>query len=116
VGWCPVAPREEFPVLQRSRTLKPVDDTPVWSVVYFFVDKAYRNTGMSAHLLRAAVQYVMEQGGHIVEGYPIEPRTDQMPGIYSFTGLVSTFESVGFVECLRRSPSRPIMRMCLDND
>ncbi|GAG54829.1 unnamed protein product, partial [marine sediment metagenome] len=31
VGWCSVAPRGQFPVLQRSRVLKPVDDTPVWS-------------------------------------------------------------------------------------
>ena len=26
VGWCAVAPREEYPGLQRSRLLKPVDD------------------------------------------------------------------------------------------
>jgi hypothetical protein len=37
VGWCSVAPREEFSVLGRSRVLKPVDDTPVWSAVCFFV-------------------------------------------------------------------------------
>ncbi len=29
IAWCSVAPREQFPVLQRSRTLKPVDHTPV---------------------------------------------------------------------------------------
>src|SRR5262245_53947866 len=32
VGWCAVAPREEYPVLERSRVLKPVDAQPVWSV------------------------------------------------------------------------------------
>ena len=37
VGWCSVAPREEFPRLGRSRILKPVDDEPVWSVVCFFI-------------------------------------------------------------------------------
>ena len=29
VGWCSVAPREEFPRLERSRILKPVDNQPV---------------------------------------------------------------------------------------
>ncbi len=32
VGWCAVEPRENYPRLSRSRTLKKVDDTPVWSV------------------------------------------------------------------------------------
>ncbi|MCH7859466.1 MAG: hypothetical protein IID14_07170 [Candidatus Marinimicrobia bacterium] len=29
VGWCAVGLREVYPLLQRSRTLKPVDDQPV---------------------------------------------------------------------------------------
>ncbi len=28
VGWCSVAPRDRFAALQRSRVLKPIDDTP----------------------------------------------------------------------------------------
>ncbi len=32
VGWCAVAPREVYGSLNRSRTLKPVDDRPVWSI------------------------------------------------------------------------------------
>ncbi len=52
VGWVSVAPREAFGVLQRSRTLKPVDAQPVWSVVCFFIHKDYRSQGMSSHLLR----------------------------------------------------------------
>ncbi|HET7870964.1 MAG TPA: hypothetical protein VFL42_00520, partial [Terriglobales bacterium] len=31
-GWCAVAPREEYPVLTRSRVLGPVDEQPVWSI------------------------------------------------------------------------------------
>src|SRR3712207_7681510 len=37
VGWCSVAPRERFPVLERSRVLKRIDEEPVWSVVCLFV-------------------------------------------------------------------------------
>ena len=35
VGWCSVAPREEFSRLDNSRILKPVDEKSVWSVVCF---------------------------------------------------------------------------------
>ena len=36
-GWCAVASRAAYPALARSRILKPVDETPVWSVTCFFV-------------------------------------------------------------------------------
>ena len=114
VGWCSVAPREDFPVLQRSRTLKPVDDTPVWSVTCFFVRKGYRAQGMSSRLLRAAVAHVRERGGQVVEGYPIVPKKDQVPVVFAFTGFASVFEGEGFSEVLRRSEMRPIMRLYLD--
>jgi len=110
VGWCAVAPREAYPVLARSRTLKPVDEEPVWSVVCFFVAKPFRRKGVTMRLLRAAIEFVREQGGKIVEGYPVEPRKGQMPEAFAWTGLVSAFRQVGFVEVLRRSETRPIMR------
>jgi len=36
IGWCSVAPREDFSRLGNSRILKPVDEKSVWSVVYLF--------------------------------------------------------------------------------
>jgi len=110
VAWCSVAPRENFPVLGRSRILKPIDEIPVWSIVCFFVDKGYRNRGMSVRLLQAAIDYVKQQGGKVLEGYPVEPKKDRMPAVFAFTGLASAFLKAGFVECLRRSETRPIMR------
>jgi len=110
VGWCSVAPREEFTRLERSRILKPVDDTPVWSVVCFFVDKDYRSRGVSRQLLAAAQQWAREQGGKVLEGYPVEPTKDRVPPLFVYTGLAAAFKSTGFEECARRSPTRPIMR------
>ena len=105
-----IAPRESYSALQRSRVLKKIDDQPVWSVSCLFVKKEHRNHGVSVQLLRAAVAYVKEQGGTIVEGYPVEPKTDRMPDVFAWTGLVSAFRQAGFVECARGSPTRPIMR------
>ena len=114
VVWCSVAPREDFPVLDRSHVLKRVDDQPVWSVVCFFMAKGYRHKGLSARMLKEAVEYAIEIGARIVEGYPITPKKDQAPDIYIFTGLESTFLKAGFVEVARRSESRPIMRYFIE--
>jgi len=113
IGWCSVAPRERFPVLDRSRILKRIDDKPVWSIVCLFVEKQHRNEGVSVQLLRAAVDYVREQGGQVVEGYPVEPKKDRMPDLFASTGLAVAFREAGFIECVRRSETRPIMRFYL---
>ncbi len=110
VGWCAVQPREAYPVLQRSPTLKPVDEQPVWSITCFFVAKPYRCSRLTAALIRAAVNHAARHGARIVEGYPVEPRSEDAPDLYVFTGFASTFREAGFVEVARRSPTRPIMR------
>jgi GNAT superfamily N-acetyltransferase len=110
VGWCAVGPRESYPVLQRSPTLKPVDDQLVWSITCFFVARPYRRRGVSRELLEAAVAYAGKRGARIIEGYPVEPKMGQLPDAFAWIGLPSTFRKVGFVEVLRRSPTRPIMR------
>ena len=110
VGWCSVAPREAFPALERSRILKRVDGQPVWSVVCFFIAKTYRRQGLTVSLLSAAVEYAHQQGARIVEGYPEDPKKGDIPAPFAFTGLASAFLQAGFVEVLRRSETRPIMR------
>jgi GNAT superfamily N-acetyltransferase len=109
-GWCSVAPRDVFPSLDRSRTLKRVDDRPVWSIVCFFVAKPFRGKGVMASLLRAAVDYAAEHGARIVEGYPVEPGDGGIDAASAFTGVVAAFRDAGFVEVVRRSEKRPIMR------
>ncbi len=111
VGWCSVAPREAFPVLDRSRVLKRVDDRPVWSIVCFYVARGFRRQGVMAALLRAAVGYAGERGARIVEGYPLEPRKASAPDPYVYTGVASVFRAAGFSEVARRSETRPIMRI-----
>jgi GNAT superfamily N-acetyltransferase len=110
VGWCSIAPREQFRTLDRSRVLKPVDDQPVWSVVCFFVAKGFRRKGVSEQLLQAAVKYARARDARIVEGYPTEPGKPDSPDVFVYTGLASAFRKAGFVEAARRSPTRPIFR------
>lgn len=111
VGWCSLAPRPEYTRLEKSRILKPVDERPVWSVVCFFVAKAYRRQGVTVRLLRAAVEYAASQGAQIVEGYPLDPPEGNVPDVFAYHGLLETFRQAGFVEVERRSPTRPILRL-----
>ena len=86
VGWCAVAPRAHYPALGRSRVLKPVDDQPCWSVSCLFVHREYRNKGVSTQLLRATIDYVNGQGVRILEGYPVEPKSDKpIPPAFAWT-------------------------------
>jgi GNAT superfamily N-acetyltransferase len=116
VGWCAVAPREHYPLLERSRTLARVDNKAVWSVTCLFVARPFRRAGVSVQLLRAAAAHARSRGATIVEGYPIEPRTDSMPDAFAWTGLVSAFRQAGFREVARRSATRPIIKSPAPND
>lgn len=111
IGWCAIAPREHYVALERSRILKPIDDQAVWSVSCLFVRKDFRRKGVSAELLRASVKFAAKQGGKIVEGYPVEPSMEKMPDPFLWHGIPSAFKAAGFKEVLRRSKSRPIMRI-----
>ncbi len=109
VGWIAVEPRSAYPRLAHSRTLKPVDDQEVWSITCFFVEKKHRHKGITVELLKAAANYVKEQGGKIVEGYPMDVKKEEPPP-FVFTGTASAFKQAGFEEIARNSPARPIFR------
>ena len=109
IGWVAVEPRSAYPKLAHSRTLKPVDDQEVWSVTCFYVEKQHRHLGITVELLKAAVAYVKEHGGKIIEGYPVDAQ-DEAPDPFVFTGTASAFLHAGFEEVARRSPTRPIFR------
>src|SRR5688572_3092104 len=113
VGWIAIAPRETYTRLAASRTLKPLDDTPVWSITCFFVAKDYRGRGVSERLIRGAVDHARSRGARMVEGYPVVSSTGKMPDAFAWTGLPSAFERAGFREVARPSRSRRIMRKAI---
>ncbi len=110
VAWCALAPRDAYPVLDRSRILKRVDERPVWSIVCLFVDKRFRRSGVATRMIDVAKAYARTRGAAILEAYPVEPKTGKTPDIFAWTGFASSFRRTGFEEVARRSPTRPIMR------
>jgi GNAT superfamily N-acetyltransferase len=112
-GWISIAPREKFPALERSRTLKRLDDLPVWSIVCFFVGMEYRNKGIAVPLIRAAVAYAARQGARVVEAYPTLPKKGRLAPVSVYMGILSIFERAGFVECARPSKRKAVMRFLI---
>ncbi len=109
-AWIAIAPRETFGALERSRTLKRIDDQPVWSIVCFFVRRSARGQGLTLPLIRAALAYAARQGAAIVEAYPIDTPQEDIPPVNLFMGRIETFRQAGFVEVARFSAKRPVMR------
>jgi GNAT superfamily N-acetyltransferase len=112
VGWCAFAPREQYPRLATARTLKPLDDRPVWSVSCFFIARGHRRKGLTVQLLEAAKGHVKARGGTLLEGYPSVPG-GQAVDAFAWTGLVGAFEKAGFAVAAKPSKSRAIVRFDL---
>jgi GNAT superfamily N-acetyltransferase len=104
-----VAPRDEFPRIERSPKLKPVDDQPAWCVNCFYIDRRHRNTGVARALLAGAVAFARERGARLVEGYPIDTRGEHSSSAGLWTGTLDMFERASFVEVARRG-GRPLVR------
>lgn len=113
VGWVALGPRSIFGRIERSPVTRAVDDMPVFSVVCFFIPARHRRRGVGAALLTAAEEYARIQGATILEAYPVEPRSDEMPGVYAWMGVSSMFFDAGYEEVARRSPTRPVVRKAL---
>jgi GNAT superfamily N-acetyltransferase len=113
-GWISFGPREKYLKLHRSPVMKPVDDTPVWSVVCSYVAKPRRGQGIQRRLLAAAIDYARENGASVLEAYPVD-KAERSHADFMFFGSRGLYEQAGFREVIRRSPTRVVMRRELDS-
>jgi GNAT superfamily N-acetyltransferase len=109
VGWISLGPREEYLKLKRSPVMKPVDDTPVWSIVCTYVAKTHRGEGLQHKLLADAVDWARDQGVRMLEAYPVD-KPERSHDDFMFFGSRGLYERAGFREVVRRSPTRLVMR------
>ncbi len=110
-GWVQVGPRSDFPTLDRSRLLKPVDELDPWTINCFVVRAGERRQGIGKGLLDAAIRYAVDQGAEVIEAYPVDGA--RSTAVDYFTGTLGMFAEHGFVEVLRRNDTRPIVRLTL---
>ncbi|WP_116952694.1 GNAT family N-acetyltransferase [Jiangella endophytica] len=111
-GWISLGPRPDYRRLERSRVMKQVDDTPVWSVICTFVARTFRRRGVQHRLVAAAVEHARQHGAGMLEAYPVDKPERSHPDSL-FVGSRSLFERAGFTEVVRRSPTRVTMRLDL---
>lgn len=116
VAWCRVMPRRALPGLENSRYFKTdLDIVDVWSLACFVVRRSHRGTGLTAVLARAAIEFVREQGGTIVESYPWDTDEAKADSVV-YTGLASTFARLGFDVVQRLADHKPMMRIAVAPD
>jgi GNAT superfamily N-acetyltransferase len=112
VAYLSLGPREDYAPLQTSRTMGPVDDTPVWSIVCTFVVPRRRGQGIQRRLLAATIDYARSNGVRVLESYPID-KPERSSNASLWFGARSLYEKAGFREVARRSATRVVMRRTL---
>jgi GNAT superfamily N-acetyltransferase len=112
VGWCSLAPRDDFPALKRSRLFRLAGSGEnCWSVSCLFVDRRYRARGISVSLLEAACDFAFSRGAQRLEGYPVDVgKGKRIAPAFAWTGTAAAFLKAGFSEVARPAPTRPLMR------
>lgn len=110
IGWCAVAPREEYLRLRTTRTMRGPDDLDVWAILCLFVAPAERKSGLSVHLIDAACGHAFRHGAPAVEAYPIIPRRGEVPAVFASQGLLSAYRAAGFEVVDRPSDTRAVVR------
>ena len=90
------------------RSSRPIDDTPVWSIVCFVVGRRSRGQGVAGALLDAAIDYARAHGATTLEAYPVEVagRRAASPSANAYHGTLSMFERAGFKVVARRQANR----------
>lgn len=115
IAWCGFGKRADFPRMQRSALLQPVDDASVVALTCLLIKKGHRGEGLSTPLIAAVCDYLAETSEtRTVEAYPVEPAEGRKAGAdNAMTGIASAFLAAGFTEIARRRSDRPVMRYSL---
>ena len=101
---------EHFPRLDKKRALQKIDDRAVWSVSCLFAARKYRGQAVSECLLKSAVDYAIQNGGKIIEGYPADPNGTTIAAFVE-AGFKTTYQKIGFYQAMAiKRGRRPIMR------
>ena len=110
VGWVAFAPREDYIKIENARTLKRIDDKPVWSITCFFIKKEFRRIGVSSMMVRAVIDYANKNNIETLEAYPVIPYADKTPPPFLWVGILSAFISNGFKVVQQNGKSKMIVR------
>lgn len=113
VGWCQYGPREELPRIDAGRFYRkvmPKGDGRLWRITCFFVDRNHRRKGVAKAGLAAALASIKEQGGGLVEAYPVTSKKMAAVAEWLWFGTLGMFEREGFKTVAKLGTSRVLMQ------
>lgn len=105
-AWVSIAPRDTYRDLGGPQA-QPHE--AIWSLVCMYVPRKLRGRGLGQELIAAAIAYARQQGGTVLEAYPVDPTSPS----YRFMGFVPAFERLGFTSSARIGSRRHLMRLAL---
>lgn len=95
VGWCQYGLSQELPRMDNNPKyckLVAGNDRARWRIACFVVHKKFRRRGVARTALKAALAAIRNQGGGLVEAFPIR----RWGAYQKYRGTVSMFEREGF--------------------
>jgi len=114
VGWCQYGLREELARIDDMRIYRvPPPETRTgkfWRITCFVVDRKYRRHGIAGAALAAALETIKQEGGGIVEAYPVANWEGKSFGNMSTHGTVSMFKKAGFERVAPFGNTNVVMR------
>lgn len=114
-GWCAVEPRPAYDGMVRNQRVpwegrdEDKTDPGIWAVTCLFTRAGCRKQGVSAALASAAIDHARARRARALEAYPIvttDVITEEL-GV----GIHSVFVEAGYVEIIRPTPRRAVMRI-----
>lgn len=114
MGWCAAGPRSRYARAIRTPTYlgrDPEEDDDVWLLPCLFVRKEARGTGISEHLVRAAVGMAREHGASAIEAFPFAHGKRHSKDMQ--VGFETTFSRCSFGVIRRPPGNRAVMRLQL---
>jgi ribosomal protein S18 acetylase RimI-like enzyme len=114
VGWCQYGPQDELPKIDTWRGVRkiepPAGEKKLWRITCFFVDRNHRGRGVAKVALRAALSSIQNQGGGVVEAYPVVSKKMAAVPATRWFGTPGMFEKEGFSRVAPLGTSLVLMR------
>lgn len=109
VAWAEYGPPGELPnIYHRKEYEAALDQLPDYRITCIFVDKKHRRKGLTALVLRGALDLISQAGGGVVEGYPHDTQGKKVSVLYN--GTRSLFEHAGFTYVRPKGMRNCVMR------
>ena len=106
--------RDELPRIDAGRGYRKarlaVDAGKLWRITCFFVDREYRGKGIAKIALHAALESIRNQGGGIVEAFPVVSKKMAAVPEWRWFGTPSMFRRERFKPVAPLGTSGLLMR------